>query len=67
MVKEAQTFFQNFLQAQLMAASSVSADMGQSPLADLGPESTALSSESMLESDLSALWSASYLLTSDLL
>ena len=47
-----------------MAASSVSVHMRQSPVADLGLESTALSCESLLESDSSAPWSASSPLTS---
>ena len=55
---EAHTFFQNFLQAVLMATSSVSDHMRQSPVADLGPESTTLSYKLLLESGSLQLWSA---------
>ena len=51
MLQEAQTFFWNFLCTELMAASYVSEHMRQSPVTDLGPESTALSNESLLESN----------------
>ena len=47
-----------------MAASLVSEHMRQSPVADTGPELAALSSESLLESDMSPLWSASSPMTS---
>ena len=49
MLQEAQTFFQNFLWPELMAYPSVSEHMRQSAVADLGPESAALSSESLID------------------
>ena len=51
MLQEAQSFLQKFLWEELMANSLVSEHVRQSPVADLGPESTALSSESLLECD----------------
>ena len=64
MLQEAQTFFQNFLQAELMAASMLCEHVRQSPVADSGPESAAPSSESLLESDSLPLWLAIFQLTS---
>ena len=64
MQQGAHTFFWNFLQAVLTAASSVSEHMRQSLVADSGPESTALSCELLLKSDSLPLWSASSSLTS---
>ena len=52
-LQEAQTFLQNFFQADLTAASLVSEHMRQSPVADSGPESAALSHESLSELDSS--------------
>ena len=49
---------------RLMATSSVSEHMRQSSVTDFRPESGALSSESLLESESSPLWSASSQLTS---
>ena len=64
MLQEAQTFFQNFLWVGLMATSSISKHMRQSPVADSGPGSATLFSESLLKSNLLPLWLASSPLTS---
>ena len=64
MLQKTQTFFHN-LQTELMAASLVSEHVRQSLVADSGPESAALSSQSLLESDSLPLWLASSLLTSE--
>ena len=64
MLQEAHTFFQNFLQADLTAVSTVSEHVRQSLVADLGPDLAALSHELLPEFDPSPPWSASSSLTS---
>ena len=54
------TFFQNFLQVELMAASSVSEQVRQSLVADSGAELATLPCESLLEPDSLPLWLMSY-------
>ena len=57
-------FLLEFLWADLMATSSVSENERQSPVADFGPESAALSHELLPKSDSSQPWSILCLLTS---